>query len=72
MYLKYKNLRQIKTTVIGLALIAAGVYYIFHSDNPETIIVFGILGIGFSMLFMPDKLLEGLENFINNNKNKEI
>jgi F0F1-type ATP synthase assembly protein I len=71
MYLKYQNIRQIKTTIIGLVLIGVGLYYLLYNDAPESMIVFGMVGIGVAFVFMPDTLLDGLKNLINKNKNKE-
>ena len=71
MYLKYKNVRQIKTTVIGLGFIAASVYYMLYNDSPDSMIVFGVSALGMAMLFMPDNLLGGLKSVIKKNKNKQ-
>ena len=71
MYLKYKNIRQLKTTVIGLGFIAASVYYMLYNDSPDSMIVFGVSALGMSMIFMPDTLLDGLKNVINKNKDKK-
>lgn len=71
MYLKYKNIRQVKTTVIGLALVGVGLYYLLYNDAPESIIVFGMVGAGVAFVFMPDTLLNGLKRTIDKNGEKE-
>ena len=70
--LHHKNLKQWKTTVVGILMIAASIGYLFYVDAHDKIIFFGILAIGIVLLFLPDALFSGLRKLIAKNSDKEL
>ena len=66
-----KNLSAWKTTIVGLLLIAASVYYIFYSDAPEPMFYYTTLAVGVALMFAPDTLINGAKRIINR-KSKEL
>lgn len=70
---KASNIKEIKSTIIGLVFLFVGFFYFYKFWNEiDFRIFFALLGIGISLLFVPDSLFNGLKSFINKNKNKEI
>lgn len=67
-----KNLKSVGTTLTGLTIMASSIAYIFLVDNHDSIIAFGLLGIGLALCFLPDTLFRGLKSFIEKNKSKEV
>lgn len=61
-----------KTTLLGLIFIASAIMYLILKENHESLIIFGLIGIGIAFIFSPDILIDALKNFIIKNKNKEI
>lgn len=58
-----KNLRQVKTTIMGLAAYAAGVAYVFYNEAPDYIVLSILLGGGTLLVFSPDSILTSLRRF---------
>lgn len=63
MGLSQKNLKDIKTSVIGLLLIAIAVYYLFVLEKESYTIFFGTLLLGIIFLLAPDKALTNINLF---------
>ena len=67
-----KNISCIKTTILGLIIIASSFAYLFSVENiSETIFIFLFI-TGVSFIYLPDTLINSLRDFIMKNKNKEI
>jgi uncharacterized MnhB-related membrane protein len=67
-----EHISHLKTTIVGILLIVAALAYIIFMEDTSIIIFFGSLGIGISLLFLPDTLISGLESLIKKNQNKEL
>lgn len=61
-----------KSTLIGLFTIISSVAYLFLKDDVNLIILFGLLGVGVSLLFTPDSLIKGIESLIDKNKERQF
>lgn len=72
MKMELKNIMTcVKTTLIGLLLIGASLYYLIEKDG--ALLNFAVvLASGIALLFAPDTLISGLKSFIRKNKNKEL
>lgn len=70
--LHHKNLKQWKTTIVGLIMIIAAIAYIFYVDGHDKIIFFGSVAVGIALLFLPDALFGGLRKLITKNSEKEL
>lgn len=70
--MKLSNLTQVKTTVLGVIIILADLYYWLFQDAHNTTIFFGVLGLGLALLFAPDTLIKGITALINRNKEKDV
>lgn len=66
-----KNLSAWKTSIVGLLLIAASVYYIFYMSTPEPMFYYTTLAVGVALMFAPDTLINGAKRIINR-KSKEL
>jgi hypothetical protein len=71
MILSIKNITHVKTTVIGLVLLAGAVA---HATMQElnTLVFLVLLVTGLGLLLTPDTLISGLRSFIRSNKDKKI
>ena len=69
---KLKNIKQWKTTLIGIICYLVGFYYLLEVDN-HNLWVFGMLLIFATlMLFSADSLIGSLTNFLKNNEDKKL
>ena len=69
---KLKNIKQWKTTLIGVICYLVGFYYLIEVDN-HNLWVFGMLLIFATlMLFSADSLIGSLTNFLKNNEDKKL
>ncbi len=69
---KLKNIKQWKTTLIGVICYLVGFYYLLEVDN-HNLWVFGMLLIFATlMLFSADSLIGSLTNFLKNNEDKKL
>ena len=69
---KLKNIKQWKTTIIGIISYLISFYYLLEIDN-HNLYVFGMLLIFATlMLFSADSLIGSLTRFIKNNENKKL
>ena len=69
---KLKNIKQWKTTLIGVICYLVGFYYLLEVDN-HNLWVFGMLLIFATlMLFSADSLVGSLTNFLKNNEDKKL
>lgn len=66
------NLRQVKTTVIGLLILAVGIAYPIISDSPDVWILGILLIAGISMVFLPNDLLAAVKNLMKSNSGKKF
>lgn len=62
--MKIKNIKQIKSTVIGLLSIAGAFVYLFGFSGENTTMFFGLLVFGTLMLFAPDKFIDNALRFL--------
>lgn len=60
-----KNIKQWKTTSLGLFLIASSLAYLFLSEVIIVTIFAGLLTGGIALLFVPDTIIINLKRFIN-------
>ena len=70
--MKLSNVNQIKTTILGIVIILADLYYWLHKADVNSTIFFGVLVVGIALLFLPDTLIGGLKALINKNKDNEV
>ena len=81
--MKIKNIiSQLKSTLLGLAFIAVGIYILVNQLSSDYYIVGGLLVGGTLLLFTPDRFIEQLEKFVfgkvlfkqeeNNNGNQSV
>lgn len=68
----FKNIKQAKTTVLGVICIVCSFVYLFYVEDLSSTIFFGLLGTGVSFLLLPDSILKGIESLISKNKGKEL
>jgi len=68
----YKNFKQWQTTVVGALLILGSIAYIYFIEENDKIIFFGSLGIGISLMFLPDTLFNGIKKLITKNSEKQL
>ena len=69
---KLKNIKQWKTTLIGVICYLVGFYYLIEVDN-HNLWVFGMLLIFATlMLFSADSLIGSLTKFLKNNEDKKL
>jgi hypothetical protein len=61
-----------KTTLLGLAIIAASIAYIFIVQDSKVFQFSILLVVGIGFLFAPDSIIEGLRSVIKNNKDKKF
>lgn len=67
-----KNLRQWKTTTLGLISLIVGFAYLFLSEDNNLYIFLSLLIFGTLMCFAPDNLISSLSKFIKTNEKKDI
>ena len=61
-----------KTTLLGLAIIAAAIAYIFVVQDSKVFQFAILLVVGIGFLFAPDTIVDGLRSIIKNNKDKKF
>ena len=61
-----------KTTLLGLAIIAAGIAYIFIVQDSKVFQFSILLVVGIGFLFAPDTIIDGLRSIIKSNKDKKF
>ena len=62
--MKFKNIKAIKTTLLGIVSLASAFVYLFGFDGENTTIIFGLLIFGTLMLFAPDRLINNALRFL--------
>jgi hypothetical protein len=67
-----KNLKQWKTTLIGLISYVVAFYYLLEIEKPSIFGFVALLIFATLMLFSADSLIDSLKRFIKNNENKKI
>ena len=67
-----KNVKAWKTTIVGILLCAGAITYIVLMDETSSVVFFGSLGIGLSLMFLPDTFISGLKSLIKKNQEKEL
>lgn len=66
------NLKELKTTILGIVILAASIVYVFLVDDVD-VWVFGIMiCVGISFMFLPDVLVESLRKLLQNNSEKRF
>lgn len=60
----------IKTTILGLILIIAGLFYTYFKEAPDYVILSIFLVSGISFMFFPDEFLNKLKTFLNKKTNE--
>ena len=65
-----KNIKEWKTTIMGMATFVAGIVYVFHNESPDYIVLSVLLGGGTLLIFSPDSLLTSLRRFGRNKSNE--
>jgi len=61
-----------KTTLLGLAIIAASIAYIFIVQDSKVFQFSILLVVGIGFLFAPDTIIDGLRSIIKSNKDKKF
>lgn len=61
-----------KTTLLGLAIIAASIAYIFIVQESKVFQFSILLIVGIGFLFAPDTIIDGLRSIIRSNKDKKF
>lgn len=69
---KLKNLKEWKTTLIGLICYAVAFYYLIEVENHNMYVFTILLIFATLMLFSADSLVGSLTNFLKNNEDKKI
>ena len=64
-------LKSWKTSLLGLALLGANVYYILFARS-DVMIVSLLLLVSFGLFFAPDDLIKGVKHLIKKNQEKEL
>ena len=67
-----KNLKQKKTTVLGLLFLAVAFFGILKFESFNIYIFFTLLGAGILLLFSPETLINSLINFVKKNDDINI
>ena len=65
------NIKEWKTTLLGVLLIVVDIYYLLFLKY-DKITFFGVLAVSVALLFAPDNLIGGIKSLIDKNKNKEL
>lgn len=68
----HKNIKEWKTTLIGLVTLILSFYYLFEVDNSNVWIFVVLLIYATMMLFSADTMVNSLSKFIFNNRDKKI
>lgn len=58
------------TTVIGLILFGAGIYYSIIRDTPDYIILGILLMSGVSFILFPDDFIQNIKTYLNKKSNE--
>ena len=69
---KLKNLKEWKTTLIGLVCYAVSFYYLIEVENHNMYVFTILLVFATMMLFSADSLVGSLTKFLKNNEDKKI
>jgi len=69
---KLKNLKEWKTTLIGLVCYAVSFYYLIEVENHNMYVFTILLIFATMMLFSADSLVGSLTKFLKNNEDKKI
>lgn len=68
----FKNvLKEIKTTIVGTALMIFGGAYQWHQEDPQMYITAGAVLLGVAFWFFPDSIIGNIKRFLNR-KGKSI
>ena len=67
-----KNLKQIKTTILGLLFLGVAFFGILKFESFNIWIALSLIGAGILLLFSPDILITSLINFVKKNDEIEI
>jgi len=67
-----KNLKEWKTTLIGLISYAVAFYYLLKVDDHNIFAFVALLAFATSMIFSADSLINSLSRFIKNNESKKL
>lgn len=54
----FKNIRAIKTTIVGILFCSAAFVYLFHLEKENNTIFFGLLVLGIFLIFAPDTIFK--------------
>lgn len=60
-----KNLKEIKTTILGIILVGVASYYLLKIESPNYYVVGGLFAGGIGLLLAPDRLLRALFKKLN-------
>ena len=60
-----------KTTLIGIVLLLADLYYLIERDG-KPLIFFGVLLVSLGLFLAPDDLTKGIKNIIKKNQDKQF
>lgn len=70
--MKFQNIRQWKTTTVGLISFITALAYLFIAPNTEVWIFIILIAFSTAMLFLPDTFLNSFTNFLKNNDDKRL
>lgn len=65
MSLKIKNVKYLKSTLIGFIILGFDLYYWVLIEETDSLILFGMIILGLGLIFSPDSIINNLINLIN-------
>jgi hypothetical protein len=71
MNISIKNITHIKTTIIGVVLLAGAAAHLIYQDMSSSVFYPLLIG-GCGFIVAPDSLISSLKSFFKNNEDKKI
>jgi len=69
---KLKNIKQWKTSLVGVICYVIAFYYLLKVDSPSIVGVIALIVFATLMLFSADSLVGSLSRFLKNNEGKKL
>lgn len=67
-----ENIKQLKSTLLGVLIFLVGLVYILVIDNANFVIFLTAEVLGVLLILSPNRILTVLYKFLNNNTDKKI